>query len=1523
MPYLNSRLHALLAMGLMLLAAPGLYAQEEQASAVSGVIRGDVDGDGEVTAADAAAVRAYLTRGTVPQGRTMLPAGDANADGRVTAADAALISRFAAGVDVSRFPVGQPVGGGGDGKRIDVTGSLLVEYHCTVSIRTLTSTCRPAVDLNGARGNVITGAPYVKFSQTVVDSMAGTTRDTVVLKLTMRNDSVPVIGTADGTTAVASQIFFKSAPEATASTDPSLKLRKLSVTPVDALGPASFSNAAGDVTYNGVKYYEITEIIQQGDSASTTATFVYSPVVTDFDYELYVATTVPSASGAVTISPADSIISAGSFVQLAATAQNGFGAGRTDTYQWQSSNPGVATVDPTGNVTGVAGGTTNIIVTSTTVPQRTPDTVTIKVFEATDKPFGTTVLGNVSINPSFIVTTGDVLHGATVTPVSNGATQQTGGRVDINADGTFTYNPPAGFEGTDSFDYTITRDGYNSTATVSLTVDGMVWFVDAAQGACASNCGRQSSPFNSLSAFNTANQAGGASDPANDEPVLLFEGAYTGPITLRNGQRLIGEDATGALATLAGITIPAGSSIPFSNTGAAVTIAGADGINLAQNNAVYGLTLNTTAGEAIGGSNFGTLTVDDVSIDAAGQALSLTTGTLAGDFDKLTSRGGTSNVLLSSVSTGSAIALGVAADSLVGASGDAVVITNGTGSFTYAGSVRNTATRTVNVTGKSGGAVTFSGSINPGTPGTGISVGSNTGGTVTFSGAAKNISSGTAAGVSLTTNTGATIAFTNGGLAIATTTGVPFTATGGGTVEVSGADNTIAASGAAANAVNLNGVALAAGGMSFVSIASNGTTTGSAFLATSVTGGSFTAGSLTVAGTTGGTSRGLALTTNSAPFTFTTATVNNTGAEGIYLNGNTGAVAVNGGSVGNTTNTAGDALFVTGGNAAATVAATLTKSSAGRIANITGRTGGTTTVSGTLSCTGSCTGINATGNTAGTLAFTAGTKTLNTSGSAAVTMSGNTNSTVNFTGGGLAITTTSGAGFSATTSAGGTLTVEGSNNTISTQTGTALTVTDMNIGGNGLTFRSITAGTVASGPANGIRLSNTGTSGFVTVTGDGSTPGSGGTIQRTTGANAAAEGNAVYLNGTRNVSLSWMNFNNTSNNGVYGTGVRGFTLNKSRFTASIGDSNNSGGSHNESAVQLVNVGGAVRLSNSLFNGAAYNAVRIENISGTAPALDSLVIVSDTVTSMQGNTADVRGTALLVNLNDGTADTRIRDNRVTAWWGNAIHVLVQGTASGTSRITNNFVDNTNGALAGAGGIWITGGNHAYNISSNTVRHTNGSAISADRVNFGTNMNGTIDNNTIGVSGDNNSGTAAGAGIFASHHGPGTTTTRISNNVIRQTQAASGNGAIWVLAGDAAGFGGSGAFNATLVGNNIQENGTPAINATSGILATIGTNDTPVNDTDQVCLDIGGSTAALRNTITNFNSGTNRIRVNQRFGTTSRFPGYTGAQLGVSSQTDLASYLLGRNNASTSVNANTSTGGFNNTSPAGSACPQPTL
>jgi hypothetical protein len=535
-----------------------------------------------------------------------------------------------------------------------------------------------------------------------------------------------------------------------------------------------------------------------------------------------------------------------------------------------------------------------------------------------------------------------------------------------------------------------------------------------------------------------------------------------------------------------------------------------------------------------------------------------------------------------------------------------------------------------------------------------------------------------------------------------------------------------------------------------------------------------------------------------------------------------------------------------------------------------------------------------------------------------VDLTNNTGATIQFTNGGLQVTSDDGDAFRAT--GGGTFTVQnsGAPNTLASTGGIALNVQNTTIGAAGLTFRSISA----DGGSNGIHLSNTGTVGGLTVSGNGAT-GTGGTIASMTGADGASAGNGIYLNNTRHVSLNWMALSNHQNNGLFGTNVRNISIDHLRFTGTHGTSNS--GTHDESPVHLRDVGGQVLVKNSRLDGGAYNGLLVENIAGTAPTIDSLVVASDTVESMQGSVADIRSTALLVFLTDGTVDARIRNNRVTAWWGNGIHAVVQGSASGTARITGNHVENLNGALAGAGGIWVTGGNLTYNIASNTVRRTNGTAISADRVAAGATMQGTIDGNAVGQSGVANSGSGTGIGIFASHHGTGTTTTRISNNVIRQING-SANGAITTQTGDALAFGGSGTMNATIVGNNIQESGTIVNNAQHGILVTHGMQSGPPTDADQGCYDIGGTTAALRNVITNFNSGApataqNRIRVNQRFNTLSRFPGYTGAQLGVQSQTDLAAYLLGRNTASNSTNANTSTGGFNNTVPPGSACPQP--
>ena len=58
--------------------------------------------------------------------------------------------------------------------------------------------------------------------------------------------------------------------------------------------------------------------------------------------------------------------------------------------------------------------------------------------------------------------------------VENKATSA-GGYVSINADGTFTYNPPVNYEGSDTFTYTVGNGNGFSTATVTITVTPTIY----------------------------------------------------------------------------------------------------------------------------------------------------------------------------------------------------------------------------------------------------------------------------------------------------------------------------------------------------------------------------------------------------------------------------------------------------------------------------------------------------------------------------------------------------------------------------------------------------------------------------------------------------------------------------------------------------------------------------------------------------------------------------------------------------------------------------------------------------------------------------------------------------------------------------------------------------------------------------------------------------------------------------------------------------------------------------------------
>jgi hypothetical protein len=113
-----------------------------------------------------------------------------------------------------------------------------------------------------------------------------------------------------------------------------------------------------------------------------------------------------------------------------------------------------------------------------------------------------------------------------------------GAVVELHPDnGTFTYLPPVGFVGVDSFTYRITdANGQFDTATVYINVEHRIWYVR--NDAEADGLGRSTDPFDTLAEAESASQAG--------DTIYLFAGNGTTSgqaegIVLKSAQRLIGE----------------------------------------------------------------------------------------------------------------------------------------------------------------------------------------------------------------------------------------------------------------------------------------------------------------------------------------------------------------------------------------------------------------------------------------------------------------------------------------------------------------------------------------------------------------------------------------------------------------------------------------------------------------------------------------------------------------------------------------------------------------------------------------------------------------------------------------------------------------------------------------------------------------------------------------------------------------------------------------------------------------------
>ncbi len=245
----------------------------------------------------------------------------------------------------------------------------------------------------------------------------------------------------------------------------------------------------------------------------------------------------------------------------------------------------------------------------------------------------------------------DTNAGMTITTLAGDAsapfagTSTNGGQVTATTgDGSFQYNPPPGFTGSDTFSYTATdADGGTSSATVTLTINGMIWFVNAA--APAGGDGRLTNPFNCL-------VGAGCFDPvAADDPgdnIFLFTGNYpdTGALTLLNNQQLFGQGASGTLEGIIGIVLPPHSdALPVLNGNpATVTVTStAGGVVLGTGNTLRGFTIGNTAGAKVSnpasppGGSFGTLLVREMILNGNGQALNLDNGALDAIFNSISS----------------------------------------------------------------------------------------------------------------------------------------------------------------------------------------------------------------------------------------------------------------------------------------------------------------------------------------------------------------------------------------------------------------------------------------------------------------------------------------------------------------------------------------------------------------------------------------------------------------------------------------------------------------------------------------------------------------------------------------------------------------------------------------------------------------------------------------------------------------------------------------------------------------------
>ena len=887
--------------------------------------------------------------------------------------------------------------------------------------------------------------------------------------------------------------------------------------------------------------------------------------------------------------------------------------------------------------------------------------------------------------------------------VGNSAATDQGGSVSVAADGTFTYQPPVGFTGNDTFSYTISDGSATAMAMVTIQVAEMVWYVDSSASGSA-DTGTSINPFVDLSDINGDN----TNVDAPGDTLFLYQGnsdgtfanAYTGGIELQDNQQLIGElgglsiDGTFLVPpgpAYADITHNSGSDAPFDA-----------GVTLANNVYVEGIATVNTDGPGFLANNVGGFSVtsplvrstapgstgsDGIKLNginapatfggqpsilnAAAQGLVINGSSAAlffGDLSVQNSLGAGIQLGQTFANTG-AITFGAGSD-VSGSGGPGLIVRKGDADVFYGGTIGANGSNgfsAVVIGGRTGGTVTVAGDITD--TGGGIDIGpvlANSGGTFVFNGM---LDLDTGADTAITINSSsATETRFNGGLDIDTTTGAGISTNSGGTLSFGGSNSIATTTGTAVSLVN------------------------------------------TLIGASG--------------FTLDTVSVNGA-ADGIRLT-NAGAGSFTA-STGNLANVTSRGVDISGGSGDVTINAPISTTSTGRSVEVTTHTGGTVDFNGFIDDNGL--GIRAENNFGAVLRFD----------------------------GGMDIDTAGGVteeGFQAT--GGGTVHVTGINDVnTSVGTGTAVNIANTTIGSDDVTFRNVSA----NGSANGIILNNTGSSGGFEVTGMGSTDESGGVIDDTTGdavvlvnvddvtlrnmrlgeattaqgdmpdSNTAINGDAIDISNSANLTFSNLRISDTSGDGIKGSGVTNLALSNSEIfnvgldagsdeTAfDFGDT--TGGTDN-------NLLGTVTITNTVFDGMQEFGIYVYNDTGS---LD-LEITGSRFSNQRTNNAEA---GILVET-DGTASMDVLVTGTTcdvlegascvfaqALDGVLNLVATNNTAQNGGSVSN--FNNTDGFNLATGD-----GTLNFDISNNSIQRNRGHGVRL-AANFGGTLNGQVTGNDI--------------------------------------------------------------------------------------------------------------------------------------------------------------------------------------------------